>query len=64
MTIKYSDLLAALALVLIIEGIAPFLSPGAVKRALTRIVQFGDRELRIMGLTCMACGVALLFIVT
>jgi uncharacterized protein len=56
------DFGAALALVFILEGILPFLSPGATRRALARILAFGDREVRIAGLGSMLVGVLLLFL--
>lgn len=62
MTLNFSDLLAALALFFVLEGVAPFLNPGAVKRALARLLTVGDRELRIAGLGSMLVGIALLFL--
>ena len=58
-----SDLIAAVALFLVLEGIAPFLNPRGMKRALTRLLDIGDRELRIAGLGSMLVGVAILFLV-
>ncbi len=64
MSLKLSDLAAAFALLLVIEGILPFLDPSAVKRMLARALQFGDRELRVAGLVMMLFGVALLFMIS
>jgi uncharacterized protein YjeT (DUF2065 family) len=58
-----SDLLAALALFFVLEGIVPFLNPNGMKRALEKLITLGDRELRIAGLGSMLVGVAILFIV-
>jgi uncharacterized protein YjeT (DUF2065 family) len=58
-----TDLFAALALFLVFEGVAPFLNPAGVKRALARLLEVGDRELRIAGLGSMLVGLLLLFIV-
>ncbi|HTC53147.1 MAG TPA: DUF2065 domain-containing protein [Steroidobacteraceae bacterium] len=58
-----SDLGAALALLFVLEGIFPFLSPAGTKRALARILSFGDREIRIAGLGSMLVGVVLLFLI-
>ena len=63
MTRILSDLGAALALLFVLEGIFPFLSPGRTKRTLARIVSFGDREMRIAGLGSMLVGVLLLFLI-
>jgi uncharacterized protein YjeT (DUF2065 family) len=58
-----SDLLAALALFFVLEGIVPFLNPGGLKRALEKLVTIGDRELRIAGLGSMLVGVVILYLV-
>ena len=58
-----TDLLAALGLFLVLEGIAPFLNPQGVKRAFARLVEVRDRELRIAGLGSMLVGVVILFLV-
>ena len=62
MSLNLTDLLAALGLILVLEGIAPFVNPQAVKRALARILQVSDRELRIVGLGSMLIGVVILFV--
>jgi len=63
MTINVTDLLAALGLFFVMEGIAPFLNPQGLKRALAKLVQVRDRELRIAGLGSMLVGVIILFLV-
>ncbi len=60
MDINWTDLLAALALVLVIEGMVPFLSPGSFRQLVETISQIDDRSLRIMGLVSMLIGTALL----
>lgn len=57
------DLVTAVALVLIIEGILPFLSPRTLRKALFSIVQNNDRSLRYGGLASMAAGLLLLYLV-
>jgi uncharacterized protein len=59
----FQDFGAAVALVFVLEGILPFLSPGGTKRALARILSFGEREMRIAGLGSMLVGVVLLFLI-
>ena len=61
--LNWSDLLAALALVLVIEGIVPFLNPQSLRKMLVTVAQLDDRTLRISGLVSMICGVVLLYIV-
>ena len=56
----WSDLLAAFALVLIIEGILPFASPNTLKKVWQNISSMSDQSLRVMGLVSMLAGVVLL----
>ena len=63
MSLNLTDLLAAFGLFLVLEGIAPFLNPGGVKRAFAKLLQVQDRELRIAGLGSMLVGVVILFLV-
>lgn len=63
MSLNLSDLFAALGLFFVFEGIAPFLNPRGVKRAFARLLDIGDRELRIAGLGSMLVGVLILFLV-
>ena len=56
----WSDLLAAIALVLVIEGIMPFVNPGGLRRALLMISRMNDNTLRFTGLTSMILGILLL----
>ena len=60
---SWSDLLAAVALYLVLEGVLPFLNPQAMKRVLTAMTGFPDRQLRLWGLASMAAGVLLLYLV-
>ncbi len=53
----WQDLWAALALVLIIEGIMPFVNPGGLRRTLLIISQMNDNTLRFIGLSSMVLGV-------
>lgn len=63
MDVNWGDLLAALALVLVIEGIVPFLNPQSLRKMLVTVAQLDDRTLRITGLVSMICGVVMLYIV-
>ena len=58
----WSELLAAVALVLVLEGIIPFLAPEKFRQALAQLCQLSDRALRIMGLVSMALGIFFLYI--
>lgn len=59
----WHELWIALALLLILEGILPFLSPDGVRKALAAIHQLSDSQLRFAGLTSMLVGVMLLYII-
>lgn len=63
MGVVWQDLLAALALVLVIEGMVPFLNPQSLRRMLEMVSQLDDRTLRIMGFVSMLFGVVMLYIV-
>ncbi len=53
-------LLAACALVLVFEGILPFVAPQAWRRAFQMLTELPDEKLRVMGLVSMAIGLILL----
>ena len=59
----WNELWIALALLLILEGVFPFLSPEMVRKALVTILQLTDSQLRFAGLTSMLTGVVLLYII-
>jgi uncharacterized protein YjeT (DUF2065 family) len=61
--INWYDLLAALALVLVLEGIFPFVNPAGMRRKLEMISRLDDGQLRTIGIVSMAIGLALLFFV-
>lgn len=56
----WQDLAIALSLVLVIEGILPFLSPRSWRDMIMQVAQLSERQLRIMGLTSMLAGLFLL----
>jgi uncharacterized protein YjeT (DUF2065 family) len=60
---NWGDLLAALALVLVIEGMLPFANPQSLRRMLETVSRLDDRTLRITGLVSMLCGVLILYMV-
>jgi len=55
--------LSAIALVLVFEGVLPFLSPRLWRDIMLRLVQRNDRQVRVMGLTSMLIGVAIMVLV-
>lgn len=51
--------LMAFALMLIIEGILPFISPRMWREAFVKMTELDDGQLRLVGLTSMIIGLAL-----
>ena len=60
---QWADLLAALALLMVIEGMLPFLNPQSLRRMLVTVAQLDDRTLRSAGLMSMILGVVMLYFV-
>jgi uncharacterized protein len=60
MSVSWSDLGAAFALYLVLEGIFPFVSPDGLKRRLLSMSMLQNRTLRIYGLVSMLVGLGLL----
>jgi uncharacterized protein YjeT (DUF2065 family) len=58
---RWHDLGAALALMLVLEGVFPFLNPAALRQVLQAVAGLPDRYLRIAGLASMLIGVGLLY---
>lgn len=50
----------AFALVLVLEGVLPFLAPRVWRDAFRRVLEMSDGQIRFIGLTCMLAGVLLL----
>jgi uncharacterized protein YjeT (DUF2065 family) len=59
----WTEILTAIALVLIIEGMVPFVGPRKYRQIVAQMAQLSDNHLRTVGLVIMVSGVALLFIV-
>ena len=55
-------LFSALALVLIIEGILPFVSPKGWRGVFEKVLQLSDGQIRFYGMVSMAIGLLLLWL--
>jgi uncharacterized protein YjeT (DUF2065 family) len=55
-------LAGAVALVLILEGLLPFLNPAAWRRMFERALQLTDAQIRLAGLASLAAGVLVLLV--
>jgi uncharacterized protein YjeT (DUF2065 family) len=58
-----NTLLAAFALMLVIEGVLPFLLPTLWRDTFRRLTELTDGQIRFIGLTSMLAGLLLLYIV-
>jgi uncharacterized protein YjeT (DUF2065 family) len=58
------SLLAACALVLVLEGALPFLAPRVWRDAFRRMGELSDGQLRFVGLASITAGVVMLIAVT
>lgn len=59
----WKSILVALALMMVFEGIMPFISPAAMRKALLQVLQLDDKTLRIIGAGLMFSGLILIFLV-
>ncbi len=59
----WQDFFAAMALVLVIEGMLPFVKPEVWRKTIGRIAGQPNNALRLMGFMSMLMGVALLYAV-
>jgi uncharacterized protein YjeT (DUF2065 family) len=58
-----TSLLAAFGLMLVLEGLLPFVAPKLWRETFRRITEMADGQLRFFGLTSMLIGIGLLFLV-
>ena len=57
-----ASLLIALALMLVLEGLLPFLAPGVWRETFLRLVALSDGQIRFVGLASLLAGIILLTI--
>jgi uncharacterized protein YjeT (DUF2065 family) len=60
--LNWHDLLNAVALLLIVEGLMPFLSPSRLKQTYAQLLELPDKTLRTIGLVSVIAGILLLFV--
>lgn len=56
------ELAKAFALLLVLEGVMPFLAPGRWRQVAERLAQIDDKTMRIIGGVSMLAGAGLLFL--
>jgi len=54
---------AAVALMLVLEGLFPFLSPGGWRQTFQKLLQLSDGQLRFFGLSSILVGLGLLWLI-
>lgn len=59
---KVDFLITVIGVVMIVEGIPWFLSPGGYKRLLLQVLPLRDAPLRLLGLSFMFCGLFLVYL--
>ncbi len=58
----FDNLLTAFALMLMIEGLLPFLLPATWRETFRRMIELSDGQLRFIGLASLLAGLGLLYI--
>ncbi|HRP95307.1 MAG TPA: DUF2065 domain-containing protein [Rhodocyclaceae bacterium] len=58
-----NSLLLAFALMLVIEGILPFLAPARWRETFLQLARLADGQIRFIGLASMLIGLLLMFLV-
>lgn len=53
--------LLGLAMMLVVEGMIPFVSPGLWRETFSKLVTLSDGQLRFVGITAMLSGLLLLY---
>ena len=56
-------ILAALSLMLVVEGLLPFLSPTVWRQLFARMLEMSDGQIRFVGLTSMVIGLLSLVLI-
>ncbi|MBL1140533.1 MAG: DUF2065 domain-containing protein [Proteobacteria bacterium] len=60
---NFTDLLTALALVFVFEGLMPFINPESMRKVYLLAAQMDNQTLRFLGVTSMLIGLILLYVV-
>lgn len=59
----WDELLSAMALVLVIEGLFPFISPTGFRKKILAMTEMNDSQIRVASLASMLGGLVLLYFV-
>ena len=58
----WETFLMAVALMLVLEGMLPFLSPQTWREAFKKLIEINDNQIRFIGLTSMLIGLMILLL--
>lgn len=58
------SLILAFALMLVLEGVIPFVAPAAWRETFTRLIRLADGQIRFVGLGSMLLGLVILLVFT
>jgi uncharacterized protein YjeT (DUF2065 family) len=61
--LQWSDLLAAVAILLVLEGLLPFINPNGTRRVFARLALVSSNEMRVAGCISLVLGLVLLYLV-
>lgn len=59
----WQDLMVATALLLVVEGILPFINPSIMRQVCITVLQMDDKTLRTSGFISMMLGLIILYLV-
>ncbi|MDE2365356.1 MAG: DUF2065 domain-containing protein [Betaproteobacteria bacterium] len=59
----WDTLVMAFALMLVLEGLLPFLMPGTWRDTFRKLTEINDSQVRFIGLTSMLAGLLILYLV-
>jgi uncharacterized protein YjeT (DUF2065 family) len=60
--LSFDTLLLAIALVLVLEGLMPFISPVRWRQVFEQVLRMSDGQIRCLGLASILCGVILILL--
>ncbi len=63
MNLAWGDLFAGLSILMVLEGLLPFLNPGGARRVFAQLAGLSERDLRVGGFVSMLVGLVILVVV-
>ena len=63
MSLAWGDLFAGLSILMVLEGLLPFLNPGGARRVFAQLAGLSERDLRVGGFVSVLLGLVILVVV-